>query len=155
MRPERLAMKVRLASPKEFYAGLVFSAIGLAALVLSRNYRLGSAVRMGPGYFPLCLSLLLMLLGTASSLRALRLSRGEPIGDWRLVPLICILLGVVAFGLLVERSGLVAALVALLVISSWPRLRLQAPEVLVTIVLLTACAVGLFVYGLGIPFSLF
>ena len=48
-----------------------------------------------------------------------------------------------------------AALVALLVISSWPRLRLQAPEVLVTIVLLTACAVGLFVYGLGMPFSLF
>jgi hypothetical protein len=148
-------MKVRVASPREFYAGLLFFAIGLAALIVARNYRIGSMVRMGPGYFPLVLSLLLMVLGAASSLRAVRIARGAPIGEWRLVPLIRILLGVVAFGLLVERAGLVAAVIALLVIGAWPRLRSQAVEVLITIVVLTASAVGLFVYGLGMPFSLF
>ena len=148
-------MRVRLANPKEFYAGLVFFGIGLAALIVARDYRLGTATRMGPGYFPLCLSLLLMLLGVASSVRSLRMSRGAPIGQWRLMPLAAIVLGVVAFGLLVERGGLVPALLALLVISAAPRLVARPIEVVITIALLTAAAVALFVYGLGMPFSLF
>ena len=147
-------MRVRLANPKEFYAGLLFFAIGLAALILARDYRLGAAMRMGPGYFPLCLSLLLMLLGVASSLRATRMARGEPGGPWRLAPLIAIVLGVIAFGALVDH-GLVAALVVLLIVSTTPRWMSQPLEVLVTIALLTAAAVALFIYGLGMPFSLF
>lgn len=148
-------MRVRVANPKEFYAGILFFGIGVGALIVARDYRLGTAMRMGPGYFPLVLSVLLMLLGAASSLRAVRMARGAPIVQWRLMPLIVILPAVVAFGALVERGGLVAALLALLLICTAPRLTSRPLEALITIALLTASAVGLFVYGLGMPLSLF
>jgi putative tricarboxylic transport membrane protein len=148
-------MRARVANPKEFCAGILFFGIGLGALIVARDYRLGTAMRMGPGYFPLVLSVLLMLLGAVSSLRALRMARGAPVGQWRLMPLMVILLAVVAFGALVERGGLVAALLALLLICTAPRLTSRPLEALSTIALLTASAVALFVYGLGMPFSLF
>ena len=49
--------------PKDFYAGLLFIAFGVAAIVIGSNYALGTAARMGPGYFPRILGILLVTLG--------------------------------------------------------------------------------------------
>ncbi len=147
-------MKIRIASPKEFYAGLIFAGIGVVALVVARNYSLGTTVRMGPGYFPLLLSLVLVFLGLASTVRSLK-TTGEPIGRWPLVPLFFVVAGVIAFGLLIERTGLIVAVLGLLLLSCYGRLRSQPVEFLIIAAVLTGIAVGVFVYALGMPFSLF
>ena len=51
--------------PKDFLAGLIFVAFGIAAIVLGSGYPLGTAARMGPGYFPRILGILLIVLGGA------------------------------------------------------------------------------------------
>ena len=56
-------MKVRIRDERDFYSGLIFILFGLATLFFARGYSLGSAVRMGPGYFPTTLGALLAGLG--------------------------------------------------------------------------------------------
>ena len=53
----------RIRNPKDFWAGVLFVAVGIAAIVLGSRYNLGTAARMGPGYFPRILGMLLILLG--------------------------------------------------------------------------------------------
>ena len=66
--------------PKDFFAGVLFVAVGIAAIVIAANYPLGTAARMGPGYFPRILGILLILLGCALALRALRLQGSRSAG---------------------------------------------------------------------------
>src|SRR4030095_8030134 len=76
--------------PKDVFAGLLFIAFGIAAIVIGSGYALGTAARMGPGYFPRILGLLLIVLGLALALRALRIS-GPPIPVFKWRPLLVVL----------------------------------------------------------------
>ena len=80
--------------PKDFVAGLIFLAFGIAAIALSSGYPLGTAARMGPGYFPRILGILLVVLGAALTLRALRL-HGSPIPSWKWRPTLVVITSVV------------------------------------------------------------
>ena len=66
--------------PKDFYAGLLFIAFGIAAIVIGSNYALGTAARMGPGYFPRILGILLVTLGAILALRATAAARDAGAG---------------------------------------------------------------------------
>ena len=66
-------------SPKDLISGLMFIVIGIGAIAIASNYTLGTAARMGPGYFPRILGILMIALGAILALRSLRL-RGEPRG---------------------------------------------------------------------------
>jgi hypothetical protein len=68
----------KIPRPKDFYAGLLFVAFGVFAIIIARDYPLGTAARMGPGYFPRLLGMLLIVLGVALSLTALR-GHGPPL----------------------------------------------------------------------------
>src|SRR5690242_2189788 len=95
-------------------AGLIYLAVGAAGLVLAPRYGMGSALRMGPGYFPTVLSGLLALIGVASLLRSLRgATVAAPRLAWR--PLLLVVLPVIAFGLLLRRAGLIVAVPVLVV----------------------------------------
>jgi hypothetical protein len=133
--------------PKDFVAGLIFIAFGIAAIVIGSNYSLGSAARMGPGYFPRILGILLILLGAALALRALRL-KGAPLPSWKWRPTLVVLGSVVLFGLIVTRAGLVLSTIILVVLSSTASLEFRPKEALISGVLLAALAVGIFVIGL-------
>ncbi len=146
-------MKIRIQNSRDFYAGLVFILFGVLAAAGSRNYPLGTAARMGPGYFPHLVGWVLTLLGLAIGVRALWL-RGEAIKPWAFRPLLLVLGSVVAFALLVNTLGLVLAILALLVIACLGGGEFRAPEVGILFLLLAALSVGLFVYGLGLPFAL-
>ena len=67
-----------IRSPKDFWAGLLFVALGVLAITVGSRYNLGTAARMGPGYFPRILGMLLVVLGVIITLRGLRLN-GEAI----------------------------------------------------------------------------
>ena len=70
-------MALQIRRPKDFYSGLIFIVVGLFALVIGRDYSLGTTTRMGPGYFPALLGWLLTILGAIIALRALWIS-GPP-----------------------------------------------------------------------------
>lgn len=106
-----------IKSPKDFWAGVVYIAFGVAAIALAFNYPVGSAGRMGPGYFPRALGTILIALGALLALRALR-TRGSPLQFETFKPLIIIIGSVVLFGLAAPKLGLMVATVILIVASS-------------------------------------
>jgi hypothetical protein len=133
--------------PKDFYSGLIFIAFGIAAIVIANGYALGTAARMGPGYFPRILGIMLILLGAALSLRALRI-KGAPVSRWHWRPTLVVLGSVILFGYIVNYAGLVLSTIILIVLSSWASTEFRLRESLISGVILAALVVGVFVVGL-------
>jgi hypothetical protein len=83
---------MRITRPKDLFSGLIFLGAGLAFAIGARNYDIGSARQMGPGYFPLVLGGLVALVGAILCGRSIALSTPEaPIGRWALRPLACVI----------------------------------------------------------------
>jgi len=147
-------MLLRIRSPKDFGAGLLYGGFGLTAILMARDFGIGSASRMGPGYFPTALGALLLLIGIASLVRSF-FRDGKPIGAvaWKGAALVTA--GTVLFGLLLRPAGLVPALVALILVgaSASARFRLEWRASLLMLALIAFCAL-VFVKGLGLPLSL-
>ena len=141
-------------NPKDFWAGVIYLALGLAVILLGRNYSLGSAARMGPGYFPIVLGALLALFGVVSIARSF-VRAGEAVAAIAWKPLVLVIGATVLFGLLMERAGLLVALPVLIVVSALAsqhtRADLQSALALIGIV--AFCAL-VFVKGLGVPMPL-
>ena len=145
---------MKITHPKDFYAGLMFFGFGLAAMVLAFGYPLGTAARMGPGYFPRVLGGLLMLMGVALSLRSFRLQGHAmtPIA-WKAVGLV---LGSVSlFAAVVNTLGLVVATTLLIVVSGLASKEFNLKESLISSVVLSTAAVLLFIVGLKLQFPIF
>jgi hypothetical protein len=135
---------------KDFYAGLLFMAFGLAALLIARSYPVGVASRMGPGYFPRILGILLLALGALLSVCGIRYG-GEPMSVWRWRPLCIILLSVWVWGVAAQWLGLVFASLALVFLSSVASEEFGWKATLVSSAIQAASVVAVFVYGLGVP----
>jgi len=142
-------MKIRAL--KDFWSGLMFLAFAAVALLSARGYSLGSAGKMGPGYFPLLLGFVLALIGAILVARSFVI-QGEGVGRLSVLPLMVVVLGVCLFAFSIETLGLVVALVAVTVVSalaSWKDFRLREAALLAAA--LATFAVGVFVYGLRLP----
>ena len=114
---------------------------------------MGSAMVMGPGYFPTVVGGVLVFLGLVIIFRSLWL-RSEAINPWGVRPLILVLGSVVLFALVIQPLGLVLATLLLIVISSLGSMEFRIIEVSILSLVLAAFAAGVFVYGLGLPISL-
>jgi hypothetical protein len=136
-------------NPKDFLAGLLFMAFGIAALVLSHSYEIGEASRMGPGYFPRVLGILLLGFGAILSLRGLRPTM-EPQPQWQWRPLAIVLLGVGVFSL-APWLGVILTSVLLVFISSSASQEFRWKEALVSGAIQAVAVVAIFIYGLGMP----
>lgn len=141
---------MRLRNPRDFLAGLLFMGFGAAALVMAQSYAMGTAARMGPGYFPRGLGILLIVLGAVLALRGLR-ATDEPQPAWHWRPLAIVLLGVAVFVLAAQWLGLVVASLALVLVSSAASPEFRWKEALLSGVIQGAAAVTVFVWGLRIP----
>jgi hypothetical protein len=135
--------------PKDFWSGLLFMGIGAFALIYGSKYTLGTAARMGPGYFPRILGILMLVLGALLALRAFRL-RGDPVPGWRWRPTLLVLGSVVLFGAIVKIAGMAISTVVLIVIASAASHEFRPKEALIAGVFLAALAVGVFVLGLNL-----
>ena len=138
---------------RDILAGLIFVLIGAAALLAARGYPVGSAMRMGPGYFPVVLGWLLIGLGALVGLRAARRRDWQPVA-WGWQPLAWISFSIVLFGFLMPRLGLVPALVAMLPVAAAAGREFRFREVLVLTLIMSAFAGAVFVYGLRLPYRL-
>ena len=137
----------------DFYSGLLLVAVATVALLYIRTLSVGTVLEMGPGYFPLGLALVLLGMGLCLAVKGL-LSEGNPIGSFHLRPLICILLSFTAFGVLVERAGLIIAILAQVAIAHFASVETRWRQSLVTGVLLAAASAVIFVWLLKIPVDL-
>jgi hypothetical protein len=135
--------------PKDFWSGILFIAIGIFTALYSVHYGMGTAERMGPGYFPRGLGVLLIFLGSWLALRALRL-QGPPVPRWHWRATGVVLGSVVLFGLIVHRAGLALATVALIVLASAASPEWRPRESLIVGVVLATLAVAVFIIGLNL-----
>jgi hypothetical protein len=136
-----------IANPRDFCAGALFVVIGIAAIVAGSQYTLGTAARMGPGYFPRILGILLIALGGILAIRAMRIpGPGLPAIRWR--PTLIVLGSVVLFGAIVRSAGVALSTVILIFAASAASHEFRPREALIVGVFLAAMAVGVFVVGL-------
>jgi hypothetical protein len=145
---------MKIASQKDFWAGLMFIGFGVLAIYVSRAYPMGSLVSMGPGYFPTWLGVIMIVIGAFTAGRSYR-AEGERVGPWGWRPLLWLSAAFAAFGLLIEGAGFVLALLALIVASSFAGRDTRLLELVILVVLLIGGSVGLFIYGLELPYRLF
>ncbi len=91
---------MNIKSQKDFFAGLMFMGVGMAFAWGATSYSVGTGARMGPGYFPMLLGVMLALLGTAITFNALVVERagGDKIGKWAYTPLFYIIAANLIFG---------------------------------------------------------
>jgi hypothetical protein len=145
----------KVQSPKDFWTGLIYLAVGAGVILIARNYSVGTASRMGPGYFPLALSGLLVIFGLVAVVRSFMVP-GEPVGAFAWKPLVLILVGTALFGALVGTLGLIAALLALVLTSAAAseKFRWDWRAALGLVALIAFCSL-VFVKGLGVPMPLF
>ena len=146
---ERGSTKIR--GPRDLVAGLMFVAFGGAAMFVARDYAMGTASRMGAGYFPMVIGAVLVLLGLGVAGRGVW-QPGEPMPRLPVRPVLVVLAAIIAFALLVDSTGLVVATAVLIVVSRLGWWELRPREIVVLVVVLTALSYGLFVWGLGLPF---
>jgi hypothetical protein len=148
-------MSSLIKSPKDFWTGVMYVGFGAIALLIARNYTFGSAGRMGPGYFPTVLSVLLICFGALALIRSIR-KTGSPLGDFACKQTAIILLSTVAFALLLPRAGLIVALLVLIFgsASASVKFRFEWKATFLALGLIGfTCMV--FVKGLGLPMPLF
>ena len=136
-----------IRNPRDFCAGALFVALGIATIIIASQYALGEARRMGPGYFPRILGILLIVLGGILALRATR-TVGPPMPSFRWRPTIIVLGSVVLFGAIVRIVGVALSTVILIVTASAASHEFRPRESLIAGVVLAALAVGVFVVGL-------
>jgi len=147
-------MKPSILDNKDVWAGLFLIAVGLVAVVIARNYTFGTALRMGPGFFPTVLGGFLILSGLyilASGLRG----GGDPLAaSWPLRALIVLPLALVLFGVLIDRAGFIPAMLVLIFGSGLAGTDFRLIELILFSVLLTALCAIVFVWALGLPYPL-
>ncbi len=146
-------MSTLIKHPRDFYAGVMYATVGAAAALVARGYTFGSAIRMGPGFFPTLLAILLMAVGVASIARSF-FHNGESIAPFAWKEIGLVIGSIVLFGLLVRVAGLAIALVLLVMLSAWASPKFKFRTALLLAVVTTFLSVMFFVKGLGLPFSI-
>lgn len=154
---------MRIKNQKDFFAGLVYAAVGGSFAIGATTHHVGEGARMGPGYFPLMLGILLAIIGAIVMFKALTVATpdGNPVGQWAFKPLIFIIAANFAFGILlggipslgVPAMGMVLAIGALVILAAMAGPEFRWVEVLILAAILAAGSWAAFVWGLGLQFQ--
>lgn len=148
-------MTSRIRNQKDFAAGLIYVGAGLAFALGSLQYKIGDASRMGPGWFPLAVGLLLAAVGgivAASALR--RRAAPERLQRPQLAPLGWVIGAVVLFGLALQPLGLVLALLVLVLVASRASHEFSWRGALANGIVLAAFSTGVFIKGISLQIAL-
>ena len=146
--------RTTLLRRKDVLAGLLFVAVALIGLYVSRDYPIGTAVRMGTGYVPRLLCWLLLGLGAWVLVQGFFETQSERAASpsataaWR--PLVFVTASLVIFGLSIERLGLVLSILLLIIVGAAGARGLRPFETVAAAVVLILLSWGIFIVGLGL-----
>jgi hypothetical protein len=143
---------MHIRHPKDFLTGVMFVFFGAAAMVLSFGLTIGSAAKMGPGYFPFALGAFLVVLGSAILLRGIIWTKG--FHGWpvmQLKPLAIVLISVVLFSQILRPLGLLLSTAVLVILASKASHEFRWKEALLNAAVLVAIVLVVFVYFLEFP----
>lgn len=130
-------------------AAVVVGLLGVFVLWLGTGYSFGTLRRIGPGFLPMVVGTLLVLMSAGLVLESLR-SPPER-ADLLLRPFVMIMTGMLAFAALMERAGLVPAIFALVIVSALAEKPFRPVRTLVSALVISAMGVGIFIELLGMP----
>ncbi|MEI7430793.1 MAG: tripartite tricarboxylate transporter TctB family protein [Betaproteobacteria bacterium] len=134
---------------KDFWTGIIYVFVGVSAIFLSRDYGMGTAVKMGPAYFPTLLSSVLIAIGAISLVRSF-IKPGTPIGAFATKGLALVVASTLLFGLIVRGAGMAIALPLMIVISAYASTRFNWRYAVPLAVGVTVFCILIFTVGLGI-----
>jgi hypothetical protein len=153
---------VKIKSQKDFFSGLMFTVVGASFAYGATNYNIGTGGRMGPGYFPLLLGVILAVLGGAIMFKALvvETQTGDKIGKWAWKPLFFIIAANLLFGILlgglpslgIPAMGLIAAIFGVTIVASLAGDTFNLKEVLILSVVLSIGSYLAFIMLLKLQF---
>jgi hypothetical protein len=139
-----------IRSSKDFWTGLIYIFFGASAILVARDYGMGTGVKMGPAYFPTILGGLLAVVGAIAVIRSF-IVPGTPIGAFAFKGLILVSVSTLVFGFVVRGAGLAIALPLLIIMSALASTRFRRWPTLFMAAGLTIFCVLVFLKGLGIP----
>jgi Tripartite tricarboxylate transporter TctB family len=142
---------MRARNAKDLLAGCMFVIFGSAFLYFAQDYQLGSARRMGPAYFPVVLSLILIAIGLVTVARAFVVA-GPPVREVAVKALALVTAALVLFGLLVPGAGLGVAVAALVLVAAMASRSFRPIPALALAAALAVVCMLVFIAGLGLPF---
>jgi putative tricarboxylic transport membrane protein len=149
MTPVRERLVQKSVVNQDSLAGLMFAAVGVLGLWFGRNYGMGTSARMGPGYLPTILCVGMILLGAIISFRGVTFGSGQ-VAALRLRPIVAVLVGLVAFMLLLQTMGLPIAVFTCVAIGSLGS-DSRPIEIVLLAMFLAVAVSALFILGLGLP----
>lgn len=140
-----------IRNKKNFFAGLLYILMGAGFAIGATSYKLGEAARMGPGYFPFWVGVLLAIFGVIvllGSLNKRAAKEGLPRMDIR--PIAWILGSLVLFGAILQLMGLAISIVVLVLVSSMASHEFGWRGTVLNALFLCCVSVGAFIFGLGL-----
>ena len=140
---------------KDLAAGAVFVGFGLAFAITSSTYEVGTALRMGPGYFPLVLGSLLVVLGILIAVKGFVAADSDDIGTVPWKALVLLVAALIFFGYTVRGPGLVPALLITVFLSALAGHRAKVIPAVVIAACITALSVLIFVITLQLRLPYF
>ena len=153
---------MKIKSQKDFFSGLMFTVVGAAFAYGATSYSVGTGRRMGPGYFPLLLGVILAILGAIVMFKSLVVETpsGDKIGAWAWKPLSLIIAANLLFGVMIgglpsiglPPMGLIAGIFALTIVASLAGDTFNLKEVLVLSVILSIGSYAAFILLLKLQF---
>ena len=138
----------------DFWSGLMLAVVGLGAGLIAQDYSMGTVLRMGSGYFPTILGGLLFIFGVVLMVRAVRTTESIE-GGLSLRALLILPVALCLFGFLLDRAGFIPAMLVIVIGSALAGREFRFLEVLALAVFLTVVSVGIFIFGLGLPYPLY
>ena len=146
-------MKFDWRNNRDFFGGLMYIVTGAAGWWIARDYPFGSALRMGPGYFPTVLSWMMIAFGVAILMMGFK--NNEKIkGNWSMRALFVLPLATIAFGYMMEEVGFLPAMLVLIPFAAAAGREFKLVEIALLTVGLTILCTAMFIYGLGLPYPL-
>lgn len=146
-------MRAKALNLGECAAAATVGVIGLAIMWIGSNYTIGTVSRIGPGFFPLVIGALLVLLSIGLFVEALGTER-KPI-EFQARPFILVMAALASFSVLIERVGLVPTTICLVVLSALAERPLRPVKTLLLAAGISVLGVLIFIYALGLPFKAF
>ena len=146
---------MHIRNQKDFLAGLMFVAFGVFFSGFGTQYTFGTGARMGPGYFPTVLGVILIIMGVIIALTALSPKAEEhKVAKFSWSTILLILGAVVLFGLMLTRLGLVISLMTVVLVSSYASHEFGWKAAIINTIVLIALCLFVFVYALSLQLPL-